>query len=173
VVDAIRAAIPHSCVLAYRISVMDGLEGGLTMEDSIAFCRLLREHGVDVIDTSSGGVIADRSTDTRIRRGFAFHAPYSRQLREATGGPVATVGLIVDPRQAEAVLRAGDADLVFLARELLSNPNWPLHAQAELEGERFGHWHKEASDWLDKRQRVLQSLLDSGETPMTRYEQTA
>lgn len=171
VVDAIRAAIPASCVLAYRISVMDGIEGGLTMEDSIAFCRELQAHGVDVIDTSSGGVVADRSTDTRIRRGFAFHAPYSREIREATGGQVATVGLIVEPTQAEAVLQAGDADLVFVARELLANPNWPLHAQGELEGQRFDHWHKEASDWLDKRHRVLQSLKEAGETPMTRYEQ--
>lgn len=171
VVDAVRAVLPKDLVLSYRISVTDGVDGGLTMEDSIAFCKELYAHGVDVVDTSSGGVQADRSKDTRIRRGFAFHAPYSRRIRAESGGQVATVGLIVDARQAEAVLQAGDADLVFLARELLNNPNWPLHAQAELEGARFEHWHKEAAWWLEKRQPQIDALLAAGETPMSRYEQ--
>jgi 2,4-dienoyl-CoA reductase-like NADH-dependent reductase (Old Yellow Enzyme family) len=171
VVDAVRAVLPKQLVLSYRISVTDGVEGGLTTEDSIAFCRELYGHGVDVVDTSSGGVQADRSTDTRIRRGWAFHAPHSRRIRAETGGQVATVGLIVDARQAEAVLQTGDADLVFLARELLNNPNWPLHARAQLEGVRFEHWHKEAAWWLAKRQPQIDALLAAGETPMSRYEQ--
>lgn len=170
VVDAVRSVLPKDAVLSYRISVTDGVDGGLTVDDSIVFCKELYAHGVDVVDTSSGGVQAERSKDTRIRRGLAFHAPYSRRIRAEAGGPVATVGLIVDARQAEAVLQAGDADLVFLARELLNNPNWPLHARAQLEGARFEHWHKEAAWWLEKRQPQIEALMAAGETPMSRYE---
>ncbi|MFI5427266.1 hypothetical protein [Aeromicrobium sp. UC242_57] len=116
VVTAIREVIPDQCALFYRLSAVDGLDGGLTIEDTIEFSRRLFELGVDVIDTSSGGVTADRREDTRVRRGFAFHAPYSSQIRQATQGLVGTVGLITDARQAEAVLRAGDADIVAVGR---------------------------------------------------------
>lgn len=172
VVEAVRAAFPEDGALFYRISALDGLDGGWTIEDSVVFCRALYARGVDVIDVSSGGAIADRSSDTRVRRGYAFHAPYSRQLRQETGGLTATVGLIVDAQQAEAVLQAGDADIIALGRELLQNPNWPHHAHAILEGEDFNHWHREAGWWLDKRAPVLKRLAEAGETPMTRYEQS-
>lgn len=171
VVAAVRAAFPATGALFYRLSVVDGLEGGWTLEDSVVFCRELYARGVDVIDVSSGGAIADRSSDARVRRGFAFHAPYSRALREAIGGLVATVGLIVDPHQAEALLQAGDADIVALGRELLLNPHWPHLARAVLEGEDFNTWHREAGWWLDKRAGVLKRLAEAGETPMSRYEQ--
>jgi 2,4-dienoyl-CoA reductase-like NADH-dependent reductase (Old Yellow Enzyme family) len=105
-----------------------------------------------------------------VRRGFAFHAPYSRRLRDDVGGLVATVGLIVDPQQAEAVLQAGDADIVAIGRELLDNPNWPLHARHVLEGQDFSAWHPSAGWWLDKRAPVLKALAAAGETPMTRYQ---
>lgn len=171
VVDAVRAALPERVVLSYRISVTDGVDGGLTLDDAIAFSKKLYAHGVDMVDTSSGGVQADRSKDARIPRGWAFHAPYSRRIRAETGGHVATVGLIVDAQQAEAVLQSGDADLVFLARELLNNPNWPLHTRAQLQGVGFEHWHKEAAWWLEKRKPQIEALLAAGETPMGRYEQ--
>ncbi|EEF24182.1 2,4-dienoyl-CoA reductase [NADPH], putative, partial [Ricinus communis] len=114
VVEAVRAAFPASGALFYRLSVLDGVDGGWTQEDSAVFCRELFARGVDVIDVSSGGAIADRSSDVRVRRGYAFHAPYSRALKQAVGdaGLVATVGLIVEAEQAEAVLQAGDADII-------------------------------------------------------------
>jgi 2,4-dienoyl-CoA reductase-like NADH-dependent reductase (Old Yellow Enzyme family) len=170
ITDAVRAAVPETVPLFYRISVADGLVGGLTMEDTLAYAQQLYSHGIDVIDTSSGGVSTDRSADARVRRGFAFHAPYAAEIRKAGHGHVSTVGLIVDARQAEAVLQSGDADLVFLAREMLYDPNWALHAQEELHGKHFGHWHKEASSWLQSRQAQIDNLLSSGETPMSRYE---
>lgn len=170
VVAAVRAAFPASGALFYRLSALDGLEGGWTLEDSVIFCKALYASGVDVIDVSSGGATADRSSDSRVRRGFAFHAPYSHYLREQTGGMVATVGLIVDPHQAEAALQVGDADIVAIGREMLFDPNWPLHAREVLEGEDYNSWPKEAGWWLDKRAPVLKRLAAAGETPMTRYE---
>ncbi len=169
VVEAVRAAFPASGALFYRLSVLDGVDGGWTQEDSAVFCRALYARGVDVIDVSSGGAIADRSSDARVRRGFAFHAPYSRQLRDAIGGLVATVGLIVDPQQAEAVLQAGDADIIAMGRELLHNPHWPAHARNTLEGEDYLAWHKEAGWWLDKRATLMRGLQAQGETPLSRY----
>lgn len=172
VVEAVRTAFPASGALFYRVSALDGLDGGWTLEDSATFSRELFARGVDVIDVSSGGAIADRSSDTRVRRGFAFHAPYSRALKEAVGdaGLIATVGLIVDAQQAEAVLQAGDADIVAIGRELLNNPNWPHHARNQLEGEDFNIWYREAGWWLDKRAKALEGLAAAGETPMTRYQ---
>jgi 2,4-dienoyl-CoA reductase-like NADH-dependent reductase (Old Yellow Enzyme family) len=169
VVEAVRAAFPSTGALFYRLSALDGIEGGWSIEDSAIFCRELLARGIDVIDVSSGGAIADRSSDYRVRRGFGFHTPYSRVLREETGGLTATVGLIVDAHQAEAILQAGDADIVAIGRELLHNPNWPLHAQAILEGENFHVWPRESAWGLVARAPVLKRLKDSGETPMSRY----
>jgi 2,4-dienoyl-CoA reductase-like NADH-dependent reductase (Old Yellow Enzyme family) len=170
VVEAVRAAIPDDVALFYRTSAVDGIEGGLTLADTEEFARRLRDAGVDVMDVSSGGVIADRSRDTRIRRGYAFHAPYSAAIRSAVGMPVASVGLVVAPEQAEAMLERGDADIVALGRELLVEPNWALRARAELDGVDFDAWNPQSGWWLDKRQPVIERLRAEGETPMSRYE---
>lgn len=151
------------------MSAVDGVEGGVTLDDTLPFCRHLLQAGVDVIDTSSGGVVGDRSSDIYIRRGYAFHAPYSGDIRKQTTGWSQTVGVVVDPRHAEAVLRSGDADIVALGREALADPNWAARAGRELSGAGFDHWHQEARWWLDKRETTLQRLRGSGETPMTRY----
>ena len=122
-----------------------------------------------MVDTSSGGIVTDRSIDTRVRRGYAFHAPYSGPLRRATGMPVASVGMIVDPEQAEAVLQNGDADVVALGREMLDDPNWTHHARRALDHEDWTHWHREAAGHLRGRAQLMSGLADKGETPMTRY----
>jgi 2,4-dienoyl-CoA reductase-like NADH-dependent reductase (Old Yellow Enzyme family) len=82
------------------------------IDDTVDFARALGAHGVDLVDCSSGGIIADCAIDTRLRRGFAFHAPYSAAIKAETDLLVATVGMILDPLQAESVLRHSDADLV-------------------------------------------------------------
>lgn len=170
VIAAMRAAIPESVALFYRLSLLDGIEGGWTIADSLVFCRELIARGVDVIDCSSGGAIADRSSDVRVRRGYAFHAPYSREMRQGLdSGLVATVGLIVDPFQAEAVLQAGDADIIAIGRELLVDPNWAFRAERALRGESYDDWPREAGWWLDKRIAAIRKLDEEGETPMTRY----
>ena len=170
VIEAMRAAIPEDVAIFYRLSILDGMEGGWTQEESAVFCRELFARGVDLIDCSSGGAISDRSSDVRVRRGYAFHAPYSRYIREQTGGPVATVGLIVDPFQAEAVLQAGDADIIAIGRELLVEPNWTHRARHVLESEGYDDWHREAGWWLEKRIGAIAKLVAAGETPMTRYQ---
>ena len=169
VVRAVRAAVGAENVLIYRVSVVDGVAAGWGEPDSVTFAKALRNAGVDVIDTSSGGITTDRSLDTRVRRGYAFHAEFSRSLRDATKMPVATVGLIVDPQQAEAVLRHGDADLVVLGRELLDDPNWTHHARRALGEEDWKSWHREAAVHLQARERALARLEQQGETPMSRY----
>ena len=169
VVEAIRAAIPQEVALFYRLSLLDGIEGGWTLEDSVVFAREIYARGVDVVDCSSGGAIADRSSDARVRRGYAFHAPYSRELKARVDGLVATVGLIVEPQQAEAVLRAGDADIVAIGREMLVEPSWANRARRELLGEDYSDWHQEAGWWLERRRSAIRALEQAGETPMTRY----
>lgn len=170
VVEAVRSELPSDKVLFYRLSAVDGVAGGLELEDTVAFVRELHARGVDVIDTSSGGIVTDRIVDGRVGRGYSFHAPFSKYIRNVAGGMVGIVGLIVDAHQAEAALQEGEADLVFLGRELLSSPNWPHHAQAQLQGESFHQWHKEAGWWLARRASVLRKLRDAGQTPMTRYQ---
>ncbi|MFS3129469.1 NADH:flavin oxidoreductase/NADH oxidase [Nocardioides sp. Bht2] len=168
VVRAVRAAIGDDVALFYRVSATDGIEGGLTVEDSVEFARELGRAGVDLIDVSSGGVSQDRSIDTRVRRGYAFHADLSRAIREGSDLPVATVGMIVDPHQAEAVLTSGDADLVALGREMLENSQWPLHARRTLTGDYEG-WHQQVGWALDLRAKGQARLAEQGETPLTRY----
>ena len=104
VVAAVRDAIGPGIPLSYRISSVDGAEGGLALDDMVEVARRLADAGVDIIDTSSGGITTDRSTDTRVRRGYAFHADFSHRIRSEADVLTATVGLIVDPRQAQQLL---------------------------------------------------------------------
>ncbi|MCG1037934.1 hypothetical protein KI686_16170, partial [Polaribacter sp. DS7-9] len=102
------------------------------IDDTIDTARRLSAAGVDIVDTSSGGITTDRTSDTRVRRSFAFHADFSRRVRDQAGVPTATVGLIVDAEQAERLVDRGDADLVLLGREMLDDPNWAHHARLRL-----------------------------------------
>lgn len=173
VVDAVRAAIPDDCVLAYRVSSVDGVEGGITIEDTVRFAAILAEHGVDVVDTSSGGVVTDRRVDTRVRRGYGFHAPFAAALKTGTEVRVATVGLVVDPRQAELLVEHGETDLVVIGREALRDPSWAHHARESLLGRDYEPWHVEAGFFLQQRVRVLDALDAAGETPTGRWAPTA
>lgn len=174
VIGAVRAALPEGIILSYRVSAVDGVsEGGLTIEDVAAFARHAVAAGVDIIDTSSGGISADRSTDTRVRRGFAFHADFARELKARTGAIVACVGFIVDPEQASRLIEAGDADIVLLGREILDDPNWFHHARRSHAADEFAHWDPRFGSALGPRQRTLQRLAEAGETPLTRFEQPA
>ncbi len=128
VVDAIRSAWPDDLPLIVRISATDWVDGGWTIEESVTLARTLREHGVDVIDCSSGGL----AHGARIAVGPGYQVPFARRVRQEAGLPTAAVGLITEAAQAEAIIRDGDADLVFLARELLRNPRWPIAAAHAL-----------------------------------------
>lgn len=167
VVRAVRDQMGDDKALLYRVSVTDGVDGGLVPEDVARLALALREAGVDMVDTSSGGIVTDRSADTRIRRGYAFHAPFAGFLRKSTGMPIATVGLIVDPHQAEALLAQEKADLIVLGREMLDDPNWTHRARRALGAEDWKSWHREAAVHLRARDRVITQLAEAGETPLS------
>ncbi|HCI79437.1 MAG TPA: oxidoreductase [Ktedonobacter sp.] len=128
VVDAIREVWPDDLPLFVRISATDWTEGGLTIEDSIEIARVLKQHDVDLIDVSSGGNVATAKIPARP----SYQVPFAEQIRQRADIPTAAVGLITEPTQANAIIKDGEADLIALARELLRDPYWPLHAAREL-----------------------------------------
>jgi 2,4-dienoyl-CoA reductase-like NADH-dependent reductase (Old Yellow Enzyme family) len=117
-----------SLPLLVRISATDWAEGGWDADQSVELCRRLKAIGVDMIDCSSGGMIAD----AKIPAGPGFQTPFAERIRREAGIATAAVGLITAAAQAEHILRTGQADAVFLAREMLRDPYWPLHAAAAL-----------------------------------------
>jgi 2,4-dienoyl-CoA reductase-like NADH-dependent reductase (Old Yellow Enzyme family) len=128
VVDAVRSAWPAHLPLFVRISSTDWVEGGWTIDDSIALAGQLRAHGVDLIDCSSGGQVPN----AKIPVGPAFQTPFAARIRAEAAIPTAAVGMITNAHQADEIIAEGRADLVFLAREMLRDPYWPLHAAAVL-----------------------------------------
>ena len=131
VVAAVRAVWPERLPVLVRISASDWTEGGWTIEDSVALARQLRPLGVDLIDCSSGGAVAKAA----IPAGAGYQVPFARAVRDGAGIATGAVGLITSPAQADQIIRTGDADIVFLARELLRDPYWPLHAAGPLHQE--------------------------------------
>ncbi len=126
--DAVRAAWPAAKPLGARLSAVDWVDGGITLDDSIELARRLVARGCDWIDASSGGV----SPAQKIPIGPGYQVAFAREIRRATGAVTMAVGLITDPRQAETIVATGDADMVALARALLWDPRWPWHAAAVL-----------------------------------------
>jgi 2,4-dienoyl-CoA reductase-like NADH-dependent reductase (Old Yellow Enzyme family) len=128
VTDAVRAVWPAQKPLFVRVSATDWVEGGLTVDAVAEVARDLAEHGVDLIDVSSGG----NSPDQKIEATPGYQVPLAEQIRRTSGLPVAAVGLITEPAQAAKILGDGAADAVLLARALLREPTWPLRAAFEL-----------------------------------------
>jgi 2,4-dienoyl-CoA reductase-like NADH-dependent reductase (Old Yellow Enzyme family) len=128
VVDAVRAEWPSHLPVFVRISATDWAEGGWTPDEAVELARHLRTHHVDLVDVSTGGQVPD----ARIPVGPGFQVPFAARIRTEAGIPTAAVGLITDPVQANEIVATGQADMVFLAREMLRDPFWPLHAAAAL-----------------------------------------
>ncbi|MHB1513820.1 MAG: NADH:flavin oxidoreductase/NADH oxidase [Acidiferrobacter sp.] len=131
VTDAVRAAWPEAKPLFVRVSATDWMDGGWDIEQSVILARELKKRGVDLVDCSSGGMVAN----AQIPAGPGFQTPLATQIREEADIPVGAVGLITDPLQAEQIVRTGLADCVFLGRELLRDPYWPLHAARALQSD--------------------------------------
>lgn len=131
IVEAVRAVLPAERPLFLRVSAVDGADDIWSMDDTVALARAARERGVSVITPSSGG-IAGPGTATPVPRRPGYHVAYAGRLRRETGLATIAVGLITEPAHAEAILQEGHADLIALARELLWNPYWPVHAAREL-----------------------------------------
>lgn len=130
VAQAVRAEWPAHLPLFVRISATDWAEGGWTADESVALARLLRELGVDLVDVSSGGMVPN----AQIPAGPGFQVQFAARIRREAEIATAAVGLITEPAQANAIVAGGEADLVLLARQMLRDPYWPLHAAAELGG---------------------------------------
>jgi 2,4-dienoyl-CoA reductase-like NADH-dependent reductase (Old Yellow Enzyme family) len=130
-VDAVRGVWPEERPLFVRISSTDWTEGGWDVGQSVALAKVLKEHGVDLVDASSGGNVAT----AKIPVGPGYQVPFAAQIRREAGIATAAVGMITDAVQADTIIRAGEADLVSLAREFLRSPYWALDAAEELDVE--------------------------------------
>jgi len=153
--EVLRDAWPHDKPLFVRISSVDGIEGGWTLDDTLTLAKELSARGVDVIDCSSGGLLGS-ATAARIKRSPGFQVPFAERIRKEAGIKTMAVGLILDAMQAEQILHDEQADLIAIGRQSLYNPNWALHAEVALgaQGE-YASWPLQYGWWLDKRQHIL------------------
>jgi 2,4-dienoyl-CoA reductase-like NADH-dependent reductase (Old Yellow Enzyme family) len=126
--ERIRALVPAELPVFVRISATDWVEGGWDAEQSVILARRLKELGIDLIDVSSGGL----TPKARITVGKGYQVRFARQVRCEARIMTGAVGLITEAKYANDIITGGDADLVFIARELLREPYWALKAQAEL-----------------------------------------
>lgn len=151
VARAVRAAIPDSMPLFVRISATDWIEGGWEIEDSVIFSQALKELGVDLVDCSTGGNLRAGSTNSNLTRGPGYQVPFADRIRREAGIATGAVGMIRTPELAEQILQEGRADLIFLARQMLFNPFWALHAAEHFgrTGE-FADWPEQYGWWLQK-----------------------
>jgi 2,4-dienoyl-CoA reductase-like NADH-dependent reductase (Old Yellow Enzyme family) len=124
----VREEWPERSPLFVRISATDWVEGGWDADQSVALAKLLQPLGVDLVDCSSGGLVAQ----AKVQVAPGYNVPFAERIRREAGILSAAVGLITSAPQAEEIVRAGRADAVLLARQFLRDPYWPLHAAVEL-----------------------------------------
>ena len=130
VTEAVRAVWPEELPLFVRVSATDWVEDGWNPDETVELARRLQDLGVDLIDVSSGGTAANAEIPT----GPGYQTRFAERVRKESGISTGTVGMITEPAQAEHILRTCQADIIFLARELLRDPYWPLHADDDLGG---------------------------------------
>ena len=130
VTEAVREVWPQELPLFVRVSATDWVEDGWNPDETVELARRLKTLGVDLIDVSSGGT----SANAEIPVGPGYQTRFAESIRKESGIATGTVGMITEPAQAEHILRTGQADLILLARELLRDPYWPLHADDDLGG---------------------------------------
>jgi len=128
---AVRAVVPKSVPLGARITGSDWREGGLVADDAVAIAKALKAEGLDFVCVSSGGVLADIRTPTEL----GYNVPIASRVKQEAGIATRTVGLIVKPEQAEAIVAQGEADLVSMARSFLDDPHWGWHTAKALGAE--------------------------------------
>jgi 2,4-dienoyl-CoA reductase-like NADH-dependent reductase (Old Yellow Enzyme family) len=161
VASAVREAWPKGKPLFVRISSIDDVEGGWSVEDTIAFAKKMKSVGVDVIDCSSGGIMgsATAATKTLLPRVPGFQLPFSEKVRKEADIATMAVGLILTPQQAQEALQAGRADLIAIGREALYDPNWPAHAATALGADpEFERWPVQYGWWLTRREGLLKKV---------------
>ena len=128
IVDAVRATIPQDMPLLVRISATDWAAGGWDLGQTVAASRVLKDHGVDLVDVSTGGIVPDVTIPVKPN----YQVPFAAQVRAQAGVPTTAVGLITKPKQAEKILRAEWADAIEIGRAALRDPAWPMRAAHKL-----------------------------------------
>lgn len=131
VAAAVRAVWPRNKALGMRMTGSDWIDGGLTVSDAVRFAAALKDVGFDYVCVSSGGV----SAQARVTVEPGYQVPFANAVKRDVDIAVQSVGMIVDPHQAEAIVAEGRADWVALARGFLDNPRWAWHAADALGGE--------------------------------------
>jgi 2,4-dienoyl-CoA reductase-like NADH-dependent reductase (Old Yellow Enzyme family) len=125
---AVREAWPKGLPLFVRISATDWADGGWDLPQSIEFAKELKKIGIDMIDCSSGALVPY----AKMAVGPGYQVPFAEAIRRDAGIATGAVGLITDAEQAETIIATGQADVALLARELLRDPYWPIHAAKKL-----------------------------------------
>ena len=152
VAQAVRAEWPGHLPIFYRLSCIDDLEGGWTMEDTLVLAKALGDLGIDVIDCSSRG-LTDRGTLAPGREP-GYQVPFAQSVRLNTDLRTMAVGLITHPKHANEIVANEQADLVAIGRESLHNPHWPAQAALELGYDpEYSTWPKAYGWWLLRRDR--------------------
>jgi 2,4-dienoyl-CoA reductase-like NADH-dependent reductase (Old Yellow Enzyme family) len=131
IAQAVRAVIPRGVPLGARITGNDWVEGGLTPDDAAAFSRELKTVGIDFVCVSSGGI----SADARPTLVANANVQFAEKVKREAGIATRSVGLIAAPKQAEAIIAEGKADMVALARAMLDDPHWGWRAANVLGAE--------------------------------------
>jgi 2,4-dienoyl-CoA reductase-like NADH-dependent reductase (Old Yellow Enzyme family) len=131
VAERLRGILPAELPLFLRISATDWVEGGWDIEQSVELAKRVRAAGVDLIDVSSGGT----TPTAKIPVAKGYQVPFARRIRDEAKIATGAVGLITEAAQADEIITGGDADLVFIGRELLRDPYWAIKAQQELGAE--------------------------------------
>jgi len=160
VAEALRNLWPQFKPVFVRVSAVDGLDGGWSMDDTVVYAKELKARGIDVIDCSSGGLFGS-ATAARVKRTWGFQVPYAERVRREAGIKSMAVGLIVDPFVAEDILQKGQADLIAIAREALVNPCWPQMAEIALgrkAADAMDDWPVQYGWWLKHRERTLEQI---------------
>jgi 2,4-dienoyl-CoA reductase-like NADH-dependent reductase (Old Yellow Enzyme family) len=124
----VRAAWPGHLPLLVRVSATDWVDGGWDLPNTVELARRLKGVGVDLVDCSSGGIVPG----VRVPVGPGYQVPFAAAVRSEAGIATGAVGMITQPAQAEEIVATGKADAVLLAREMLRDPYWPLHAASAL-----------------------------------------
>jgi len=170
VAESVRTVWPKDKPIFVRVSAIDGVDGGWTLEDTVAFAKELRARGIDVVDCSSGGMTGSATAGRSAPPSLGFQVPFAECVRREAEIPTIAVGLILDADQAEAILQTGKADLIAVAREALFDPNWPLHAAHALGRDKdgFDQWPVQYGWWLKRREKLLQRLQASPTGPARR-----
>ena len=143
IIRAVRASFPAELPVWVRLSVTDWVSAaadspaGLSLDDAVAFAKLVKAENIDLIDVSSGG----NDPRQQIPIGPGYQVAFAERLRREAGIATGAVGMITEPAQADQIIRTGQADVVLLAREFLRDPYWPLHAAEALQ--QTGSWPKQ------------------------------